>query len=262
MWLLSAEIFIFCKIWSLINLKLPKVVLIEKIYYLFFWVGLDPKTFLQKNFSTNKKFTHLIIRAISQLLLGTCLFIFAQYYINEKQFYFRAWIAMIGVIFILHFGMFLLNAIFWQFFKYNAKPLMKNPLLSSSVSDFWSNRWNTGFRDFAYVYIFKPTFKYFNLKLKNKAISYFIANFSVFFFSGIAHEAVVSLPSKNGYGMPFLYFMIQFFGIVFEKKLIKTNNTFIKRITAYIFIILPVPLLFHSFFIKNVITPFINEFRI
>ena len=48
---------------------------------------------------------------------------------------------------ILHFGLFQLLSCFWRARGIDARPIMNEPMHSASVTEFWSNRWNTAFRD-------------------------------------------------------------------------------------------------------------------
>jgi len=66
----------------------------------------------------------------------------------------RGWTGLLGLILLLHFGSFHLIALFWQTLGVNAQPIMSKPRLSKSLSEFWSKRWNGGFRQLAYESIF------------------------------------------------------------------------------------------------------------
>jgi alginate O-acetyltransferase complex protein AlgI len=52
------------------------------------------------------------------------------------------WMAMIGLIFALHFGLFELLALAWRRAGRNVTPIMQAPILSTSLNEFWSRRWN------------------------------------------------------------------------------------------------------------------------
>ena len=58
----------------------------------------------------------------------------------------RGWVAMLGLILLLHFGTFQIVALLWQSVGVNAKAIMSAPLRSTSLGEFWGKRWNLGFR--------------------------------------------------------------------------------------------------------------------
>ena len=63
---------------------------------------------------------------------------------------------MFGVILLLHFGTFQLLALIWQRFGVAVEPLMRAPLLATSLGEFWGARWNTGFHAVAHEFLFRP----------------------------------------------------------------------------------------------------------
>ena len=71
----------------------------------------------------------------------------------------QAWSGMIGVILVLHFGLFHLIACGWRSVGIDARPIMDWPLAAASVSAFWGRRWNKAFRDIAYPFVFRPLSK-------------------------------------------------------------------------------------------------------
>ncbi|MDG2168236.1 MAG: MBOAT family protein [Opitutales bacterium] len=130
---------------------------------------------------------------------------------------------------------------------------MKSPLLSKSLSEFWSERWNRAFNRLANLYFFKPTIRAVGLR---SAIVF------TFLISGLIHELVISVPARDGYGLPTLYFLIQGAGIVIERgNLVRRPNRlngWKGHLFTWVILILPLPLLFHKPFLNNVIIPFFN----
>ncbi len=158
------------------------------------------------------------------------------------------WCGMIGMILVLHFGIFGLLAIFWQSMGFRAAPIMNTPIASLSVAEFWGRRWNSGFRDLAHPLLFVP------LSHKLGAGAGLWASFAV---SGLLHELVISVPAGGGYGLPTMYFLIQALGICVERRgdiALKSRAT--RWLFTHAFTVLPAFFLFHPPFVERVMVPF------
>ena len=68
----------------------------------------------------------------------------------------RGWVGMVGIVFVLHFGIFHLLSLAWQTLGVSAKPIMDWPIKATSVSEFWGQRWNLAFRDLTHRFLFRP----------------------------------------------------------------------------------------------------------
>jgi hypothetical protein len=119
------------------------------------------------------------------------------------------WLAMAGLVFVLHFGTFHLLSLSWRAAGVNAVPLMRNPLRSASLADFWGRRWNAAFHELATRFTFRP------LRLR---VGPALATLLVFLLSGAIHELVISLPARGGYGLPTGYFVVQGLGLLSERS--------------------------------------------
>jgi hypothetical protein len=71
---------------------------------------------------------------------------------------------------------------------------------------------------------------------------------------------VISLPARGGYGLPTLYFLIQFAALSIQRSHLTRVAGFsrgvVGRIYTFVFIVAPLPLLFHAPFLRRVILPF------
>lgn len=231
-----------------------KLSVIGSLIYLFGWVGMNPDPFLKASpKKTGKWNSSLFIRGVRNLLIGVLLFFSVHYFDANLHFYYKmpwllqSWIICVGLIMVLHFGLFHLLAWFWQGMGYSVKPIMSNPLAAQKISEFWGGRWNIAFKHIVSPFLFIP--------LKKK-LGPSWGVFCTFLFSGLVHELVISLPAGAGYGLPTLYFLIQALGMRIERL----NLSWLpQKLFTYIVIIGPVFILFHPPFMREVITPFAKE---
>jgi hypothetical protein len=165
-----------------------------------------------------------------------------------------AWVAMIGLALLLHFGVLDLFALAWRARGVDARPLMRRPTRATSVADFWGKRWNTGFRTLAHDFLFEP--------LRRTRIGPTGATAAVFLASGVVHDLVISVPARGGYGLPTLYFLIQFAGLLVERakplRRIFSRHAALGRLFAIVVTLAPLPLLFHERFVNVAIVPFLK----
>jgi len=160
-------------------------------------------------------------------------------------------ILLVGFSLILHFGMLGISAGTWRLKGVNTYLLFKSPAKSTSLTEFWSKRWNVAFSEMTSITIFRP--------LRNR-IGGAAALMVAFIFSGILHEIALSVPVNAGYGLPTLYFIIQGSLVLVERALMKNKVSFLQdkvyaRIWTLFWVIAPMPLLFHEQFIKQVLWP-------
>src|SRR5262249_48755663 len=79
--------------------------------------------------------------------------------IGEKHPIVTGWVGMIGVVLVLHFGLFHLLSAAWRALGISALPLMRSPVRATSLSGFWGESWNAAFSDLMHESIFKPLTK-------------------------------------------------------------------------------------------------------
>lgn len=219
MWIVAFAVFAACKLASLIPAE--RAGLGRTLAYLFLWPGLDAQSFMHSTKSTPTSTGEWCFAAFKTIFGGLLMAI------NHPV------VIMVGVVFLLHFGLFHLLSLAWRSVGVDAKPLMNWPMLATSLSDFWGKRWNTAFRDLSYQLVFRPLRRHPRL-----------ATFGVFLFSGLAHDVVMSAPVNSGYGQPTAYFMIQCAGMFAEKKFPVLKG----RLFTAAVLLLPIPLLLHEGF--------------
>ena len=244
MWLTAIVTFACCK-WMTWLGRNRRAVGVRDVIYLFAWPGLDADTFLARAPAVAVR-ANEPLAAAAKVFVGILLIITATR-IAPRAPYFAGWIAMAGLILLLHFGLIALLYCFWRALGINAKPLMDHPARSDSVAEFWGRRWNTAFRDATHKFLFRPLTR----RLGPKA-----AIWVGFFISGIVHELAITFPARGGYGLPTIYFTLQGAALLFERT--KIGRAIRGRIWTWLIVAAPAPLLFPPAFIYRIILPFVE----
>lgn len=223
--------------------------------YLLAWPGLDATSFLAEGPASNVFACRSLewLAAVGRLTLGVVLLFAVARNLPPQHPYVVGWIGMIGLVLILHFGIFHLLSCWWRGMGIPARPLMNRPLVSTSLSEFWGHRWNTAFRDLTYPFVFRPS------------ASMCGARWGIvigFLFSGVVHDLVVSVPAQGGYGGPTAFFAMQGVAMVIERSSfghqIGLGSGWTGRLFAGAVLVAPIGLLFHRPFVVGVIIPFMR----
>ena len=223
--------------------------------YLLAWPGLDADAFLSPPGAVATKRPDLgeWLFALGKLALGAVILFAVTRLVPARYPYLVGWAAMIGIVMILHFGLFHLLSCGWRSVGVEAKPLMNWPLAATNVSEFWGKRWNTAFRDLTHRFLFRP------LAARLGARGAILAGFA---FSGLVHELVVSVPAGGGYGGPTLFFAIQGAAIFSERSKPGRKAGLGKGWTGWLFtafvLLAPAYGLFHPPFVESVVVPFVR----
>jgi alginate O-acetyltransferase complex protein AlgI len=223
------------------------------------WPGLDARAFLRSEpvHERDRPKTREWVTGSMKLGLGVLVLLVVAPAITARRPMLFGWLAMIGLILILHFGSFHLLSCFWRSAEIDARPLMNRPLISVSVTEFWGRRWNTAFRDVTHRFLFRPLTPWVGAKW---AIAL------GFLFSGIVHDLVISVPAGGGYGGPTLFFAIQALAIFAERSRIGRAIGLGFGWRGWVFtaltLILPAYGLFHPPFVRNVIVPMMAAFGV
>jgi hypothetical protein len=159
MWALAMAVYIGCKWLTWRRTSVHQVPVWKHCGYLFAWPGMDAASFLEKGpTSSPSPCRHdEWIAATTKLVLGAALLFGVARMIPPQHEYIVGWIGMIGIVLILHFGVFHLLSCVWRANGVHARPLMNRPLTSTSLGEFWGRRWNTAFRDLTYRFLFRPS---------------------------------------------------------------------------------------------------------
>ncbi len=255
MWLSAVLVYAVCKATVWMRLSDCSAPYWKHVALLLAWPGMNANEFVCNNSEStpHRDLTCDSIWATASILLGAFLFWFVAPQLSSERDTLIAWLGMTATILMLHFGVFRLLANYWQSKGIDARPIMIAPWAASSVSEFWGQRWNTGFRDLAAQCIFRPV-------ARRAGVA--SATWAVFLFSGIVHDLVISLPAGAGFGRPTLYFLIQAIAVQFEHgalaKRLGMRSAIGGRLLTLVAVLAPVDLLFHAPFRTNVIIPFME----
>lgn len=255
MWTLAIATFVGCKWLTWLRTTLTNVPVWRQVAYFTLWPGLDAESFLAEGPPSGPQNNRPRewVAATGSLSLGLALLFGVARRIPPEHAYFVGWTGMIGIVLILHFGVFHLLSCWWRSAGVRARPLMNRPLASTSLSEFWGRRWNTAFRDLTHRFLFRPL------------TSCFGPRFGVlvgFIFSGAIHDLVISIPARGGYGGPTLFFAIQGGALMIERSTFGRRIGLASGLTGRLFVLLvlivPLGLLFHRPFVVGVIVPFMQ----
>lgn len=191
MWTLAVEIYLDCKWLTWQRARVRHVPAWKHAAYLLAWPGLDAASFLEGGPISNCSHCRFIewLAALGKLTFGAALLFAVPRMVPSQHAYIVGWIGMIGLVLILHFGIFHLLSCSWRSIGVQAQPLMNRPLASTSLSEFWGRRWNTAFRDLMHRFLFRPCASWFGPRWGILA---------GFLFSGAIHDLVISVPARGG----------------------------------------------------------------
>lgn len=218
--------------------------------YLLAWPGMDAANFLDPKQTPVKPRSKEWIIAMAKVVFGAVLLwgITRTEIVDHPIL--AGWTGMIGAILILHFGLFHVLALVWRHAGVNATPLMDKPVLAHSLPEFWGRRWNTAFNELAFRFTFRPF-----MRLTGPTLAMLLT----FGLSGLIHELVISVPARDGYGLPAAYFLTQGLGVLVERSRPGRWLGLGRGVRGWFFTLLvtagPAFWLFHPPFIKNVILP-------
>jgi hypothetical protein len=220
------------------------------------WMGMRPQPFETLGGKALPNARPMIIFGLRRAIAGICLIFLAHVLVSFHVFHNLTYmvvsiVLLIADSLILHFGLLGISAGMWRLKGANTYTLFRQPAKSTSLAELWGKRWNIAFSEMTSVAIYRP--------LKNK-IGPGGALMVSFIFSGLLHELALSVPVNSGYGLPTVYFIIQGIMILVENALVDNKITILQnklfgRVWTFFWVIVPVPLLFHTQFIQQVVWP-------
>ena len=217
------------------------------------WFGMNPGVFSRRAMNKKSQGMQLIRFGLSRIGIGLLLCL-AVYFLSNSftpsglTTVLMTACLLAGLSLILHFGILNINSGIWNLLGVGTYALFKAPFRSLSLAEFWGRRWNFAFSEMTSIAVHRPLKKITNNK---------IATVVAFAFSGLLHELAISLPVNRGYGLPALYFVIQAIALLLEKKIQFKSKT-LNHVWVLFWLIVPIPLLFHRYFLEGIIWPIVS----
>jgi alginate O-acetyltransferase complex protein AlgI len=225
--------------------------------YLILWTGMDAEAFFGGRQPTQPPRWGEWAWAAAQAGVGFWLLVAAAPTLIATYPIVAGWLAMVGVVSILHFGLSHVLSLLWRAAGVDAEHIMQKPVLARSLSDFWGRRWNLAFRDLAHRFVFQP------LAPRVSPVS---ATMAVFLVSGVIHDAVISYAAGGGWGLPTLYFLIQGGALLLERSRWGKRAGLGRGVVGWLFAAIvvagPAGLVFHEPFITRVVLPMVEAIAI
>ncbi len=159
-----------------------------------------------------------------------------------------------GLSLLMHFGLFDILAGAWRWGGADCQALFRAPWRSTSLTEFWGRRWNLAFSEMTALSVYRP--------LRNLTGAR-VATLAAFLFSGLLHEMAISLPVHAGYGLPLTYFALHALAMQIEQQLIQRGRPidrrrWLGRLWTAAWILLPLPILFHTPFLRGCVWPLVT----
>lgn len=226
------------------------------------WFGMRPGVFANRNREPLRDSGRLIGRALQWVALGLSFLVLAHLIWqtwraalgDAASLILVTLLALAGLSMIMHFGVVNVTAGVWRWFGVDCRPIMRTPLAARSLSEFWSRRWNIAFSEMTALAIVRPL----TPRIGKKA-----AVFSAFLASGILHELAISVPVKAGFGLPLLYFALHGALVLAEGAMQRIGRPIdrygpLAHVWTIGWLLLPLPILFHPYFLSGVVWPLIG----
>lgn len=153
MWLLCFELYAFFKWITLVHYANTSSRINFPLLYLLAWVGMDPAPFARRGAQVSAR--TWLLEGTLNFVTGVSLILSVQF-IPSSLWLAQGWLICAGLVFMLHFGIFKILAWCINSLGFAVEPIMKNPLLAKSVSEFWGGRWNVAFKQLVYPLVYNP----------------------------------------------------------------------------------------------------------
>lgn len=201
------------------------------------WPGMDPRPFAVQT-KTTVVFVSLLVWGALKMALGAGLMA-----VRTGVPAVDVVLVFVSIGLMVHFGLCDVLAGFWRARGVPVERLFVNPAASRSLGEFWGRRWNLAFHAVARESVFKPIARRWGVVA---------ATLGTFFFSGLLHELLLSVPVGGGYGLPTAYFLLHGLLVLAERRWSIQG-----RVWTLFWVLAPAPMLFHPWFVKAIILPLV-----
>ncbi len=232
---------------------MPALALGRYLAFTLGWLGMQPRLFASPRTGPRPEAAAIAWRGLLFLVLGLLLLVLArQTFLAHASRPLTAALALPGLSLVLHFGICNLLTAFWRFCGFDCPRLFAAPLATQSLGEFWSKRWNLAFSEMTAIAIYRP------LAGRCGRAAALLAGFGV---SGLLHELAISVPVRQGFGLPLLYFLAHGGLVLLERQRARLRQPvrgWPGRIWTLTWLALPLPLLFHPSFLAGVVWPLLG----
>jgi alginate O-acetyltransferase complex protein AlgI len=219
------------------------------------WPGMRPGPFAHLGSGPLPGAGRLLVMGLTRLAAGSALVVLARlvWVGTGSRLLATAWL-LLGLSLVVHFGIFNLLAGAWRLSGVDCRPLFLAPLRSTSLAEFWGQRWNLAFSQMTALALYQPLVR----RVGRPA-----ALAASFLGSGLLHELAISLPVGAGYGMPLGYFALHGVLRMIEGRLARAGHSvdrlpWVGRAWTLAWLVMPLPVLFHRPFLAGVLWPVIG----
>src|SRR5688572_12058202 len=147
MWVLSSALWLGLKWGTLVDARRAglRPGFSRSLGYMLAWPNTDALRFLNGSERAVKPTAREWAGALLNTSFGLGLLYVGVRWVYPASALFAGWAGMVGLVLVLHFGLFQVLALAWRRAGINASSLMHQPIKSTSLAEFWGRRWNTGF---------------------------------------------------------------------------------------------------------------------
>jgi membrane bound O-acyltransferase family protein len=217
------------------------------------WLGMQPRLFARGRAGPLPGARELLVRGTAWLALGALLIVAARCAWTTLHSLTLATLLLLpGLSLAVHLGLCNGLASAWRSRGIACDALFRAPLRSQNLSEFWGRRWNLAFSEMTAIAVYRP------LSPRLGRAPALLASFAL---SGLLHEMAISLPVRAGFGLPFLYFALHGVLVLVEGSLERAGRPlagWTGRAWAILWLVLPLPILFHRPFLAGVVWPLIG----